>query len=192
MTNPYENITHGKEILSPVGDIVSLFVRIPRTTCKEDPNQYYYTILEYDGSIPINQHFKDMLTTVNPALIMTDEDRVSKKGNFQVRYKNKYKLTTPPDENGERQSRVLQKTDTGDIVALTGGELPLFDSRSDSGQASVRFTTFEGKGKGKGGVSLKQVNLMNMNLVTDQSWSSSIEESAAKDFEAAEQRAAKL
>lgn len=89
-----------------------------KATGKEE----YVVKLEFDGTVAENLALKERLSSINSKKIVTNN--VSKAGNFIVSFSSTY-APTVVDAEGNK---------------LEGKDIPFFDSRIDTGLASVLYT----------------------------------------------------
>lgn len=109
---------------SGFGAIRFLFAAKPLLN-KQKGKEEYVIKLEFDGSDAEALKLKDHLSSINSKKIVTNN--VSKAGNFIVSFASAYAPIVLSDEG----------------TKLEGNDIPFFDSRIDSGEASVVYTVVD-------------------------------------------------
>lgn len=102
------------------------FMAIARPLLNKQTGKEEYSIkLEFDGSTPEGLALRQAIQAVQPKKIVTNN--VSKQGNFILSFSTTYAPTVLDSEDNP----------------LTGDTVPFFDSRTDTGQASVVYNVID-------------------------------------------------
>lgn len=129
--------------VTPVGDIKFMFAARPFKD-KQTGEEKYTIKLEIDGSSAEGLALRQQLQSINAKKIVTN--KVSKEGNFLVSFDTKFQIKVTDQDNNE----------------LSPDEVPFFDSRTDTGQASAVYKIIDYGNKQI--IRLAGIRLMSLNL----------------------------